>query len=230
MPPAAKLLALICVSLRFGVLNVIGFGEWVTPLSRTFQKNFARKWHNLVHFWCAVWVTAGSQARDLSKFAWHSNAGGTSVPLHPWICLCRGGVCISGWWWWWQYQWEERWLIMAVTSLESNTKWTSKKNCRCDAPTHPRRRCSAFTDSRTNEKSSWDFRWLDDSDDYGKWQTVVYDFTFVFNSNHSSICLRYGDIDDENFQGQGRFCHFRWSYGHADWWVWHSAWGFLLVF
>jgi len=38
--------------------------------------------------------------------------------------------------------------------------------------------------------------------------------------------LRCGDIGDVN-GGQARFGHFRWSYkGHADRWVWLSAWGF----
>ena len=39
-------------------------------------------------------------------------------------------------------------------------------------------------------------------------QYAAYDFLFVLNSNHSSICFHYGDINDEIFQGQGCFGHF----------------------
>jgi len=42
------------------------------------------------------------------------------------------------------------------------------------------------------------FWWSDDTGDYGKWR-AVYDFLLVFNSNHSSICHRYGDNHDVNF-------------------------------
>ena len=73
------------------------------------------------------------------------------------------------------------------------------------------------------------FWWLDDIDDYGKWQ-VADDFLFVFNSDYSSVSIRIWDIDDINclrsrpFQPPQVFIGPCWPVGST------FSIGFLLVF